>query len=203
MPVRDASGALAEEPADAPTFRIRHAGAIRQWRLYAHLFGRSFSSMLGLALVAAFLALAAFGPLLAPYPGDTMGAVKLSQRLLPPTIAHPFGTDEMGADILSRVIVGTRTSLWIGLIITSVGAGIGVPLGILAGYTRSPLVRGVIMRVTDLFLAVPGLALALAVVAALGPGIGNCIAALSLASRPTRSFHSSALLGSAFQKSFV
>ncbi|MET7241742.1 ABC transporter permease [Methylobacterium sp. EM32] len=177
MALPDASPALADAP---PTFRVRHATTIRQWRLYAHLFSRSFSSMLGLALVVLFLVLAAFGPWLAPYPGDTMGAVKLSQRLLPPSFAHPFGTDEMGADLLSRVIVGTRISLWIGLIITVVGAGIGVPLGIIAGYTRSRLLRGAIMRLTDLFLAVPGLALALAIVAALGPGIGNCIAALAL-----------------------
>jgi peptide/nickel transport system permease protein len=177
MAIPDASPALPDAPAG---FKLRHASTIRQWRLYGHLFGRSFSSMLGLALVVLFLVLAAFGPWLAPYPGDTIGAVKLSQRLLAPSFAHPFGTDEMGADILSRVIVGTRTSLWIGLIITIVGAGIGVPLGIIAGYTRSRLLRGAIMRVTDLFLAVPGLALALAVVAALGPGIGNCIAALSL-----------------------
>ena len=135
--------------------------------------------MLGLFLVLVFLLLALFGPALAPYPEDTMGAVKLAQRLLPPSWAHPFGTDEMGNDILSRVIVGTRTSLWIGLIITGVAAGIGVPLGILAGY-RGGWVREVIMRVTDIFLSVPGLALSLAIVASLGPGIFNCVVALSL-----------------------
>jgi peptide/nickel transport system permease protein len=135
--------------------------------------------MLGLALVLLFLILAIFGPVLAPYPEDTTGAVNLSQRLLSPSLAHPFGTDEMGADILSRIIVGARTSLWIGLIITGVGAGIGVPLGIIAGY-HGGFTRAVIMRVTDLFLSVPGLALALTIVAALGPGITNCVIALSL-----------------------
>jgi peptide/nickel transport system permease protein len=164
---------------EIPSFRERHASTIRQWRLYVHLFGRSFSSMLGLGLVGIFLVLAAFGPALAPYPGDTEGAVKLGQRLLAPSLAHPFGTDEMGADILSRVIVGARTSLWIGLVITGIGAGIGVPLGIVAGYGGG-FVRSAIMRVTDLFLSVPGLALALAIVAALGPGIANCVIALSL-----------------------
>jgi len=162
-----------------PTFKERHASTIRQWRLYIHLFRGSFSSMLGLALVLLFLILAAFGPMLAPYPEDTMGAVKLGQRLLPPSLAHPFGTDEMGADILSRVIVGARTSLWIGLVITGLGAGIGVPLGIIAGY-KGGFLRAAIMRVTDLFLAVPGLALALAIVAALGPGITNCVIALAI-----------------------
>jgi peptide/nickel transport system permease protein len=164
---------------EIPSFRERHASTIRQWRLYAHLFAGSFSSMLGLALVVLFLILAIFGPALAPYPEDTTGAVNLSQRLLPPSLAHPFGTDEMGADILSRIIVGARTSLWIGLIITGVGACIGVPLGIIAGY-HGGFIRAAIMRVTDLFLSVPGLALALTIVAALGPGITNCVIALSL-----------------------
>ena len=172
----------ADLPATAPeipSFRERHASTIRQWRLYTHLFAGSFSSMLGLALVVLFLILAIFGPVLAPYPEDTTGAVNLSQRLLSPSLAHPFGTDEMGADILSRIIVGARTSLWIGLIITGVGAAIGVPLGIIAGY-HGGFTRAVIMRVTDLFLSVPGLALALTIVAALGPGITNCVIALSL-----------------------
>jgi peptide/nickel transport system permease protein len=164
---------------EIPSFRERHASTIRQWRLYAHLFAGSFSSMLGLGLVLLFLILAIFGQVLAPYPEDTTGAVNLGQRLLPPSLAHPFGTDEMGADILSRIIVGARTSLWIGLVITGIGAGIGVPLGIIAGY-HGGFIRAVIMRVTDLFLSVPGLALALTIVAALGPGITNCVVALSL-----------------------
>ncbi|KAB0266140.1 ABC transporter permease [Microvirga brassicacearum] len=164
---------------EIPGFRERHASTIRQWRLYAHLFAGSFSSMLGLGLVVLFLVLAIFGPVLAPYPEDTLGAVKLGQRLLGPSFAHPFGTDEMGADILSRVIVGARTSLWIGLVITGIGAAVGVPLGIIAGY-KDGIVRAVIMRITDLFLSVPGLALALSIVAALGPGIMNCVIALSI-----------------------
>ena len=163
----------------ALTFRERHASAIRQWRLYAHMFRGSFSSMLGLVLVALFLFLAVFGPWLAPYPEDTLGAINMGARLLPPSLEHWFGTDEMGADIFSRVIVGARTSLWIGVVITGIGAVIGVPLGIIAGY-KGGFTRAVIMRITELFLAVPGLALALAIVAALGPGITNCVLALAL-----------------------
>jgi len=168
------------ERLEAPLpWRERHASTLRQWRLYAHLFSRSFSSLLGLSLVALFLLLAAFGPAIAPYPEDTRGAVNLSQKLLAPSLAHPFGTDEMGNDVLSRVIVGTRTSLWIGLTITGLAALIGAPLGIVAGYFGG-WTREVIMRVTDVFLSVPGLALALAIVASLGPGIGNCVVALAL-----------------------
>ncbi|PRX06588.1 ABC transporter permease [Martelella mediterranea] len=173
---------MSDLPSEVPqtlSFRERHASTIRQWRLYAFMFRKSFSSMLGLFLVALFLILAAIGPWIVPHPEDALGAVNMGERLLPPSFAHLFGTDEMGADIFSRVIVGTRTSLWIGIVITGVAALIGVPLGIIAGY-RGGFLRAVIMRVTELFLAVPGLALALAIVAALGPGITNCVVALSL-----------------------
>ncbi|GAA0609483.1 ABC transporter permease [Paenochrobactrum glaciei] len=164
---------------DKLSFREKHASQIRQWRLYAHMFRSSFSSMLGLALVLIFLFLAAFGQWLVPYPEDAAGAVHMSQRLLPPSAEHWFGTDEMGADIFSRVIIGARTSLWIGIVITGLGALIGIPLGIIAGY-KGGLVRAVIMRVTELFLAVPGLALALAIVAALGANLTNCLIALAI-----------------------
>ncbi len=161
------------------SFRERHESSIRQWRLYAYTFAGSFSSMLGLVLVLLFLFLAAFGPWLAPYPEHTTGGFDMAQRLQPPRADHLFGTDEMGSDILSRVIVGARTSLWIGVLITGIGALIGIPLGIIAGY-KGGFIRAAIMRVTELFLAVPGLALALAIVAALGPGITNCVIALAI-----------------------
>lgn len=162
-----------------PGFRERHASQIRTIRLYAHTFRRSFTSMLGLVLVMFFLFISAFGHSLAPYPEDAGGAVHMSARLLPPSAGHWFGTDDMGADIFSRVLFGARISLWIGLLVVGIAVLIGVPLGIIAGY-RGGWVRAVIMRVTDLFLSVPALALALAIVAALGPGITNCVLALSL-----------------------
>lgn len=161
------------------SFRERHASQIRMWRLYLHTLRKSFTSMLGLALVLFFLFLAAFGPMIVPYPEDAAGAIHMADRLLPPSAEHWFGTDEMGADILTRVIVGARTSLWIGLMITGLAVLIGVPLGIVAGF-RGGWTRAVIMRVTDLFLSVPGLVLALAIVASLGPGITNCVLALAL-----------------------
>ena len=148
-------------------------------RLYAYTFSRSFSSMLGLVLVAGFLIIALIGPWIVPFPEDAAGAVNLDRKLLPPNAVHWFGTDEVGNDIYTRVILGASVSLQIGLIITLVAAGIGVPLGIVAGYVGG-WPREIIMRVTDVFLSVPGLVLALAIVAALGPGIINAIIALSL-----------------------
>ena len=153
-------------------------GVRRRLRFVAWTLRGSPSALLGLLIVAAFLFLAAFGTVLAPYPADATGAMHLAQKLLPPSAAHPFGTDEMGDDILSRVMVGTRTSLWVGLVVTGLGAGVGVPLGIAAGYLGGG-VRSVIMRTADVFLAVPGLVLALAIVAALGAGVMHAVLALA------------------------
>lgn len=166
-------------PAASASFAQRHESLIRQWRLKSRQFAGSFSSMLGLVLVVAFLILAAFGQWIAPYPEAATGAVDLGNRLQPPSWQHFFGTDEMGADIYSRVVIGARTSLWIGLVITGIAALVGVPLGMIAGYYGG-WTRAVIMRVTELFLAIPGLALALAIVAAMGPGIINSMFALAI-----------------------
>ncbi len=160
-------------------WRERHQSTARMARLYAYTFSRSFSSMLGLVLVAGFLIIALIGPWIVPFPEDAAGAVNLDRKLLAPNAVHWFGTDEVGNDIYTRVILGAAVSLQIGLIITLVAAGIGVPLGIVAGYVGG-WPREIIMRITDVFLSVPGLVLALAIVAALGPGIINAIIALSL-----------------------
>src|SRR5438046_7043366 len=135
--------------------------------------------MAGLVIVAAFVLGAAIGPWIVPYPEDARGAVHLERKLLPPSAAHWFGTDEVGTDIYTRVVLGARVSLQIGLIITVLATAIGVPLGIVAGYVGGPLGE-TIMRVTDVFLSVPALVLALAIVGALGPGIVNAMLALSL-----------------------
>ena len=145
----------------------------------ARAYARSASSMAGLVLVAAFLLIAAAGPWIVPYPEDGRGAVHLDVKLQPPGRAHWFGTDEVGNDVYTRVILGARVSLQIGLIITVLAALLGVPLGIAAGYLRGAAGE-LIMRVTDVFLSVPALVLALAVVGALGPGILNAMLALAL-----------------------
>ena len=113
------------------------------------------------------------------YPGDIKGTLHMDQKLTPPSSKYPFGTDEVGRDIYSRVIMGTRLSFQIGLIIIFIAMGIGVPLGVIAGYAGGWL-NEIIMRVTDIFLSVPGLLLALAIVGALGPGIKNAMLALSI-----------------------
>ena len=154
-------------------------GRWRELRRQARSFARSASSMAGLAIVVLFLIVVAIGPSIAPYPEDARGAVHLERKLQPPSAAHWFGTDEVGNDVYTRVILGARVSLQIGLVITVIAGLIGVPLGIAAGYLGGTLGE-LIMRVTDVFLSVPALILALAVVGALGPGIVNAMLALAL-----------------------
>ena len=169
----------AVSPMERPGLREQHAANIRLVRLYARTFARNGSAMLGLALVSLFLLTAAVGPWFVPFPEDAAGAVHIERKLQPPGPVHWFGTDEVGNDIFTRVVVGARVTLQIALIVTGVAMLIGVPLGMIAGYVGG-WVQEVIMRVTDVFLSVPGLILAIAIVGALGPGIVNAMLALSL-----------------------
>ena len=125
--------------------------------------------MAGLVLVALL------APALAPH--DPL-ATDLYGRLQPPSLNHPMGTDELGRDILSRVIFGARISLRIGLICIAISMTTGTALGLLAGY-RGGLVDGLVMRLMDVLLAFPSILLAIAIVAVLGPGIENVMVAVS------------------------
>jgi peptide/nickel transport system permease protein len=160
-------------------WREERESQIRSFKLIVYTLTRSPLSVIGFFLVAVFLIIALIGPMIILYPGDIKGAIHMDQKLRPPSSAHPFGTDEVGRDIYSRVIIGTRLSFQIGLIIIFVAMGIGIPLGIIAGYVGGWL-NEIIMRVTDVFLSIPGLLLALAIVGALGPGIKNAMLALSI-----------------------
>jgi peptide/nickel transport system permease protein len=168
-----------ETPDLTPGFAERHAGAIRAARLYARTFARNASAMLGLAIVLLFLATAALGPWIVPFPEDAAGSINIDNKLRPPDAVHWFGTDEVGNDVFTRVVLGTRVTLQIACIVTGVAMLIGVPLGMIAGFLGG-WVQEAIMRVTDVFLSVPGLILAIAIVGALGPGIVNAMLALSL-----------------------
>ena len=112
--------------------------------------------------------MALFGPLLAPY--DETAMITLPRQA--PSAGHWFGTDEIGRDILSRLLVGARTALMVGTIAVSIGLGVGGLIGIVAAYFGGWL-DAVLMRVVDVLLAFPGLLLALAVITFLGPGLVN------------------------------
>jgi len=141
-------------------------------------FARDLPALAGLVIVLAIVVVAIFGPWLAPHPGDA-AASHLLQRLKPPSAAFPFGTDNLGRDLFSRVILGARGALEVAVIVVIVAAGIGVPLGLVAGY-RSGWVSESIMRVTDVFLALPQLILALALAQLMTPSLETAMIALAM-----------------------
>ena len=134
----------------------------------------------GLIVIIVFVILAIFAPLIVPY--DPI-ATSWSLVRKPPTAAHWFGTDELGRDILSRVVHGARASLLAGLISVAIALGIGVPLGLLSGY-RGGFVDALISRITDAMLACPFLILAIALAAFLGPSLGNAMIAIGISATP-------------------
>jgi peptide/nickel transport system permease protein len=127
-----------------------------------------------IVLVAALVAIA--GPALTPF---SPAAQELPLRLEGPTRAHPFGLDELGRDVLSRILAGARISFLIGLVVVTISAVVGTVLGAVAGYFGGVL-DDVISRVIDTLLAFPGLLLAIALVAVLGPSISSVLFALTI-----------------------
>jgi peptide/nickel transport system permease protein len=125
--------------------------------------------------------MAAFAPWIAPQ--DPL-AQNRAEQFLAPSLPHPFGTDEFGRDILSRVIHGARVSLLTGAVAVLIGAVIGVPLGLLGGFVGG-VTDAAIMRVLDFLLAVPAILLAMVIIAILGPGSFNAMLAVGVVSIPS------------------
>jgi peptide/nickel transport system permease protein len=130
----------------------------------------------GLAIVVLTVLAASLGPILTPYDPASQ---ELSRRLEGPSRAHPFGLDELGRDILSRLLSGARISLMVGVAVVSVSSLVGMTLGSIAGYFGGR-VDDVISRVIDVLMAFPGILLAIALVAVLGPSLTNVVLALSV-----------------------
>jgi peptide/nickel transport system permease protein len=164
---------------DRPQSRLqaRLGRAYVAWRR----FTANRLAVIGLAIILGLIVLAVFAPVLAPhspYVGDLANA-----RLMTPGPGHWLGTDDQGRDILSRLIYGSRLTLQVVVLVAVIAAPIGLLVGTVAGYAGG-WVDAVLMRITDIFLAFPKLVLALAFVAALGPGIGNAIIAIAITSWP-------------------
>ena len=160
--------------ADTPRSR-RQA---RLGRLYVSwlAFRRNPLAVIGLAIVVLLLLMAAFAPLLATH---SPIAQDLANRLQPPSAAHWLGTDELGRDIWSRIVYGSRLTLLIVVLVALSVGPLGLVIGTLAGYLGG-WIDTLLMRLTDIFLAFPRLILALAFVAALGPGIENAVLAIAI-----------------------
>jgi len=137
-------------------------------------------AVVGLLIIVALVSIAIFAPFIAPF--DPL-LTNLSQRLLPLSSAHFFGTDEVGRDIFSRVVWGSRLTLYVIGLVAIIAAPVGIIVGTASGYFGG-FIDTVLMRITDSFLAFPKLILALAFVAALGPGIENAIIAIAITSWP-------------------
>jgi len=141
---------------------------------------RRKGAMLGLAIIALFVAAAVLAPLIAPYDPAAQAWTAVRKA---PSWAHWFGTDEVGRDMLSRVIFGARASLLAGVISVCIALGIGVPLGLTAGYVGG-FVDALLSRLTDAMLACPYLILAIALAAFLGPSLGDAMIAIGVATTP-------------------
>jgi len=165
---------LTDEPKSARQARLGRAYA--SWLA----FTENRLALLGLAIILLLVLVAAAAPLLATH-GPI--AQDLSQRLQPPSADHWLGTDGFGRDIYSRIVYGARLTLYIVVLVTVTAAPVGLLIGTVSGYLGG-WIDAVLMRITDIFLAFPKLILALAFVAALGPGIENAILAIALTSWP-------------------
>jgi len=141
---------------------------------------RRRAAMIGLAVALLFILLAIAAPSLAPY--DPLATNWVAVRK-PPSAAHLFGTDEIGRDVLARIIWGSRASLLAGLVSVGLALAVGVPIGLVSGYVGGVL-DGTVMRLIDAMLAIPFLILAIALAAFLGPSLTNAMIAIGITQTP-------------------
>jgi peptide/nickel transport system permease protein len=166
--VLDRMAAADAEELESPTRR-----ALRR------LFKRK-GAVVGIVVIATFIVLALFAPVIVPY--DPVATSWTLVRKAPSSL-HWFGTDDLGRDVLARVVYGARASLSAGLISVGIALSIGVPFGVLSGY-RGGFVDSLISRITDAMLACPYLILAIALAAFLGPSLGNAMIAIGITTTP-------------------
>ncbi|WP_254863719.1 nickel transporter permease [Halovivax gelatinilyticus] len=166
---------------EQPTMRARARSFGRRARAVYHSrkvaqFRANKLNIIGLAIVLALLFTAIFAPFLAPHDPEQQN---LEDRLEGPSLEHPLGTDQLGQDILSRLIYGSRISLMIGVAVVGISLAIGTAVGVAAGYAGG-YVDEALMRLVDILLAFPGLLLALVIAGILGPSLTNIMIALAI-----------------------
>lgn len=173
-PFHTGAGQVAEA-GDPPVLSVSGWGGLFWKRLLKNRLAAG-----GAVLLLAFLLLAVAAPLVAPH--DPL-AQNLYDRLQPPSLSNPFGTDDFGRDVLSRVIHGARISLRVGVSAVLIALVVGVPIGLASGYWGGALDQA-LMRAMDLMLAFPSILLAIAIVAILGPGLENAMLAVGIVAVP-------------------
>lgn len=159
-----------------PGWRTYWKGIRRAW----YRFSRNPLHVVGLIVLGLIVFIAGLAPYITPYPEHAGPYTNFRKAGLPPSGAHFFGTDRVGRDVFTRVIFGYRFSLLLGIVVLALSVPPGVLLGLIAGYYHGTWVETIIMRVTDIFLAVPPLVLAMAVAAMLTPNLFNAMLAISL-----------------------
>ena len=150
------------------------------WRRAWRRLAQRRAALFGLGVIVLFVTIALAAPLLSPY--DPVATDWLAVRK-PPSLQHLFGTDEIGRDVLSRIIWGARASLLAGIVSVTIALALGLPLGLVSGY-RGGVVDGAIMRLIDAMLAIPFLILAIALAAFLGPSLTNAMIAIGVSQMP-------------------
>ncbi len=161
-------------------FSLENYPQWREFRLTLRLLSKNSTAMAGLVILIIMGVMALSAHWLAPY--DPI-RISLSERLQPPGPSHWFGTDEMGRDILSRIMYGARISLRIGFVVIFIAGGLGSVIGSVAGYYGGRI-DNLIMRVMDVILSFPSLVLAMALAAAMGPSLNNAIMAVAFVMIP-------------------
>src|SRR5437660_10161745 len=164
--------ALVEKRADETVESPARRALRRLWRRKG--------AVAGLIVVALFVAIAIFAPLISPYDPAAQSWTAVRKA---PSAAHWFGTDDVGRDVLARVIFGARASLLAGVISVAIALSVGVPIGIICGYVGG-FVDALFGRITDAVLACPFLILAIALAAFLGPSLGNAMIAIAITTTP-------------------
>lgn len=160
--------------------RGAQSGKYSAWLVALRRFYRDPKAVIGSVILVTFVFIAITVPVLAPYPSNEQNP---QESLTGPSWEHPFGTDRLGRDLLTRMMYGTRTSVSVGLIAVAVAATIGVPIGLLSGFFGGWFDE-ISMRIIDAWIAFPGLILVIALVAVIGPGVVNVMIAIGLGSFP-------------------
>jgi peptide/nickel transport system permease protein len=161
-------------PPTAPRARSRQG-----WRRAWYRFSLNPTAVIGLAITLLVILIALAAPLIAPYPGSAGNFVDFANMLKPPSWTHLFGTDNAGRDMFSRVLFGFRISLLLVAVVLPIGVPIGVMIGLIAGYYGG-WIEAVLMRITDIFLSVPALVMAMAITSVLTPNLFNAMIAVSM-----------------------
>lgn len=159
--------------------RRTQSARLENWSRAFYRFRQSGLSIVGLAIVVLLVVIAIFAPWIVPHPEHVVGGTNTAARFQPPSADAWFGTNALGQDMFSLVLVGSQVSLFSGLAVVFIAVVVGTAVGAIAGYFGG-WVDEVLMRITDLLLTIPSLILAMAVAAALGTGVWNMIIAISI-----------------------